>query len=246
MIWQRSAWLCAVLALGLLSVAETRAQVAASRDVLFPQTVTDVLKAMSERAGVIFTGRVLAVHAATETPGVVEVEFHVDTAVRGCSPGSYTLREWSGLWAAGVQRYRVGDRLLMLLHAPGVAGLSSPVDGLDGAIPIRQGGKTKPYTGTSAPPRIVDLRWLGAKLPRGVSYQSVSSARARRMSLPPVPFVATPETVVAMQSGASGSLAVVSPLSGYATDSSVPAQQASVNAVVAMLTAWETVRHVAP
>ena len=43
--------------------------------------------------------------------GVVEVEFRVDQAVRGCAAGgTYVLREWAGLWAANDARYRVGQR----------------------------------------------------------------------------------------------------------------------------------------
>ena len=71
--------------------------------------------------------------------GVVEIEFAVEDAVRGVSGGTYTLREWAGLWPAGDEPFRVGQRYLMLLHAPGAAGLSSPVGGMDGAIPIRGG-----------------------------------------------------------------------------------------------------------
>src|ERR1700721_169838 len=49
-------------------------------------------------------------------------------AGRGVSAGEpFVLREWAGLWAGGVERYRVGQRLLMLLHAPDAMGLSSPV-----------------------------------------------------------------------------------------------------------------------
>ena len=249
MTWrlQRSRRLGAIFSCGLLITGLAHAQATTPAGLATPESVTDVLQAMSGRAGVIFVGRVLAVRAASETPGIVEVDFRVDTAIRGCGTGTYTLREWSGLWAGGGQRYRIGDRLLMLLYAPSAAGLSSPVDGLDGAIPIRQDGSATPYASTAAPQRIVDLRWLGAKLPRGVSYQPVSAASARKMmSLPPVPFVATPETMTAIRSGGSGSLAVLAPVSGDATDGSVPAQQASVNAVVAMLVAWEATRHAVP
>ena len=91
----------------------------------------------------IFVGQVLAVRRPRTAAGSGrEVEFRVDQAIRGCAAGTpFVLREWAGLWAGGNQRYRVGQRLLMLLHAPSAAGMSSPVGGLDGAIPIRQGGK---------------------------------------------------------------------------------------------------------
>lgn len=210
-----------------------------------PHTVVDVLQQMSGRAGVIFVGQVVAVRPSGSS-GAVEIDFRVDNAIRGCALGVYTLREWAGLWVVDNQRYHVGQRLLMLLHAPGAAGLSSPVDGLDGAIPIRQGGSATPYAGSVASARFVDLRWLGAKLPHVLSYRSESSGRAKSV-LPPIPFVATSETVVAMRAaGSTGSVAAITPLSGDVAGGSVPAQQASVGAVLGMLATWEKARHAAP
>jgi hypothetical protein len=114
-----------------------------------------VLEEMSERAAVIFCGVVTAVRLPGDgLSGVVEVEFAVSDAVRGAGGGTYVVKEWAGLWRDGA-RYRVGDRRLMLLHAPGPGGLSSPVDGLDGAIPVGDG---------------VDLRWLEARTLRGSMY----------------------------------------------------------------------------
>ena len=81
--------------------------------------------------------------------------------MRGCSTGTYVLREWAGLWAANETRYRVGQRRLMLLHAPGAGGMSSPVDGLDGALPVY---------GLGSAGDAVDLRWVGTKLQRQVVY----------------------------------------------------------------------------
>jgi hypothetical protein len=132
-----------------------------------PATGEAVLEEMSGRAGVIFCGVVTAVRQP-ENPlsGVVEVEFAVSDAIRGVPGGTYVVKEWAGLWRDGA-RYRVGDRRLMLLHAPGPGGLSSPVDGLDGAIPMAD---------------IVDLRWLEAKTLRGALY----SDRGGVVSDPPV------------------------------------------------------------
>src|ERR1700679_4306427 len=67
-----------------------------------PETVGDGLHAFSDQAAVIFAGQVLAVRRPGT--GVVEVEFRVDEAIRGCSAGApYVLREWDGLWAGGGQ-----------------------------------------------------------------------------------------------------------------------------------------------
>src|ERR1700730_4877596 len=158
----------------LLMAPLTHGQIAPAEPVVQPQTVVDILHQFSDKADVIFAGQVLAIRRTNN--GVVEVEFRVDQAIRGCTTGTpYILREWAGLWAGDSQRYRVGQRLLMLLHAPSAAGMSSPVGGLDGAIPIRQGGAAMAPGddgATPSQPPYVDLRWLGAKLPHAVSYRS--------------------------------------------------------------------------
>jgi hypothetical protein len=195
-----------------------------------PQTVVDILHELSDKAEVIFAGEVLAIRRPND--GVVEVEFRVDQAILGCAAGTrYILREWSGLWAGDTQRYHVGQRLLMLLHAPGAAGMSSPVGGLDGAIPIRQGGADASMAGVATPsqPPFVDLRWLGARLPRTVSYSSVP-AHAAKMTA-----VATPSAVGQTMTAAAGS-----------AHGSAPAQQASVDAVIGMMTSWQKGQHAAP
>ncbi|MGF7179270.1 hypothetical protein [Tunturiibacter psychrotolerans] len=215
------------------------------------QTVTDVLHQMSDRADVIFMGQVLTVHlpeGGSPASGIVEIQFRVDEAIRGCQTGPYVLHEWGGLWAGGNGRYRVGQRLLMLLHAPGAGGLSSPVGGLDGAIPIRQSGiVASPAESTTPPPSLpfVDLRWLGTRVPRAVSYRdkAVRPANAFPQLSPGQQRV---ETVVA--SGArAGDVPVILPL-GYTSvaDASVPAQQASVAAVLGLLTTWQKAEHGAP
>ncbi len=132
------AWL---LVAALCGTMEVPAALGQSVAVALPQTVEDALHEMSNAAGVIFVGQVMLVRVVPGSggaPGVVEVTFRVDQAVRGCSAGgTYVLREWQGLWEGGDARYRVGQRLLMLLRTPGASGLSSPVGGMDGAIPIR-------------------------------------------------------------------------------------------------------------
>ena len=229
----------------LLAASSAFGQAGLAAGAAAPQMVTDVLQQMSERAAVIFLGQVLAVKRAGDSPGTVEVDFRVDRAIRGCSAGEYTLHEWAGLWAVDQERYHVGDRLLMLLHAPGAAGLSSPVDGLDGAIPVRQGGSATPYAGSAAGAQYVDLRWLGARLARGVSYRR-EDAGGRRSGLLPEGMMARPEVLVAPGPGVVGVMAVIAPVSGDAAGGSIPAQQASVGAVLEMLEGWERTRHAGP
>lgn len=242
-----SRWRRALLpaALGMSSLAQapvtgTEAAVAA------PQDVETALHQMSDKADVIFVGHVTAVKRQDGegiASGVVEVDFQVDQAVRGCTAGTpYALREWAGLWEADDQRYRVGQRLLMLLHAPGAAGMSSPVDGMDGAIPIVRGGSGALVAGSSArvAPPAVDLRWVGAKLLHSVSY---SSGRTRGVGSAVESARPQARSVAAAATGSAAGSAAGGALSDAPGSASVPAQQASVDVVVGMLTSWQKAQY---
>jgi hypothetical protein len=156
-------------------------------------SITDELHAMSQLAGVIFAGQVVAVRridGGNDSTGVVEIQFAVEDAVRGVNSSIYTLREWTGLWPAGEEPFRVGQRFLMLLYTPGMAGLSSPVGGMDGAIPIRGSmqtqapgpaetdsartvaANTSSAGGISASQEIrtADLRWVGTRVVQPLTY----------------------------------------------------------------------------
>jgi len=156
---------------------------------LAPQTgaaTDDALHAMSRLAGVIFAGQVIGVRRYDEangSTGMVEIEFAVEDAVRGVSGSNYTLREWAGLWPAGDQPFRVGQRYLMLLHAPGSAGLSSPVGGMDGAIPIR--GSSPAQAANTTDSRVVDLRWIETRVVRPVTYRVTERQTALPVSVRP-------------------------------------------------------------
>ncbi len=140
-----------------------------------PSTPDDLIVQMSRSAGVIFVGHVVEVRQPragfsgspeVAAEGVVEVDLYVDQAVRGPAQGSiYTQREWGGLWAGGTERYRTGQRLLVLLHSPDTAGLSSPVHGEEGLIPLRgSGAPPGPDDGSSSASQwMVDVRWLQAQ-----------------------------------------------------------------------------------
>ena len=127
--------------------------------------------------------------------------------------------------------------------------MSSPVGGLDGAIPIRQGGVAiVPGEDVATPPQppYVDLRWLGTKLPHTVSYESEPVHAEKPVDVQPRFF-----GQVAGQGIASTSingLVTIKPALGKtnASEASVPAQQASVNAVMTMLSSWQKAQHVAP
>ena len=191
---------------------------------------------MSRLAGVIFTGQVVAVRrqdGVNGATGVVEIAFAVEDAVRGVSGSAYTLREWAGLWPAGEEPFRVGQRFLMLLHAPNAAGLSSPVGGMDGAIPIRGGvqaqatasaetvssGTASAATSALADGRVMDLRWVATRVVWPLSYRTTPVAHSAALTLSAGADAATADPANAVQTSAAQGVA-------YAT-------------VLGMLRSWE-------
>jgi hypothetical protein len=240
--------LCVFAGAGLLLAlaAQGQATGGAIDDAAVPQDILTALHQMADRAGVIFVGQVIKVRRrdnGNAAAGVVEVTFEVDQAVRGCNAGSYVLREWAGLWEGDDQRYRTGQWLLMLLHAPGASRMSSPVDGMDGAIPIVRGGSVPLVANSSArvAPPAVDLRWVGTKLLRPVSYASVT-ARPHPVAGQTVVVTARAHDLVG---GSATEATPITVLSGAASpgSASVPAQQASVDTVVGMLRSWQKAQH---
>ena len=188
-------FLCAFVFLGA-SICGV-AQESAMADL--PANTNDALHAMSRLAGVIFTGEVIAMrrqNGANGATGVVEIDFAIEDAIRGVSGGVYTLREWGGLWQAGEQPFRVGQRYLMLLHAPGAGGLSSPVGGQDGAIPILGSMQTlvsgptesmvTSMTVAAAPSdlRMVDTRWVATRVVQPLPYASQRAENRPALNVP--------------------------------------------------------------
>lgn len=231
---------CVLLAAGLLMATPGAAQdtsSANSKSTAVSQTVEDVLHRMSDQAEIIFIGQVVAIRPhdeGTGAAGFVEIDFLVEQAIRGGQTGgTYTLREWGGLWAGNANRYRAGQLLLMMLHAPGAAGMSSPVGGMDGAIPIRGAGDASQPGAASAGATVVvaDLRWLGAKLLHPVSYRLQSA-------LSPTPLLVSQQ----MMAGPKAPVVnLMSPVDDTSSRASIPAQQASVETVVKLLSSWQKV-----
>ena len=119
--------------------------------------ISDVMRSLTARAGVIFVGEVEKIRP---TGGVMEIIFGIQQRVVGDLGDTYILREWAGRWAAGQQHYRVGQRAMIFLNAPNAAGLSSPVDGMAGVIPlIPMGADAEP---------LLDVRALSTELQRPV------------------------------------------------------------------------------
>jgi hypothetical protein len=228
-----------------------------------PQTTEEALHDMAQLAGVIFAGQVVAVRrhaAAAGSTGVVEIEFAVQDAVRGVSGGSYTLREWAGLWPADDEPFRVGQRYLMLLHSPGAAGLSSPIGGLDGAIPIRGGGQAvaPAQTTVGARPRapdsglisvaganlgvaglgvageVVDLSWVGTRVVTPIAYQAQAQ---------PKPIIRP--TPVHAESVATASADMGEPQLAATPPAGSGSQKMAYSTVLGMLRGWEVSDHAA-
>jgi hypothetical protein len=120
-----------------------------------PKSVGGVLRSLASRAGIVFVGQVQAIRS---NGGVTEVVFAVQKPVIGEVGDTYTVREWSGRWTGGQQHYRVGQRSMIFLYAPNAAGLSSPVDGMAGVVPvIPMGANVDP---------LLDVRWLATHVQR--------------------------------------------------------------------------------
>jgi hypothetical protein len=212
-----------------------------------PQTVEDLLHQMSDQADIIFIGQVVAIRPHDEgraTPGFIEIDFSVTQAIRGCPPGgAYILREWAGLWAGNAHRYHAGQRLLMMLHAPGPSGMSSPVGGTDGAIHLHEVENVSTPSGNvpisaaasaSQAFTVADLRWLGANLPRSVSYKLQPALSETPLTLPQQ--MSAPSTV---STGAELITHPIAPEGDSSSRTSIPVQQASVDALVRLLISWQ-------
>lgn len=141
----------AVLFPGVFAFGQ-QAEAGGGSDLPAPASLPAALQSMESRAGVVFAGEVASIRQS-EDAGVVDVVFQVEDCVRGCSAGQeYVMREAFALWRNSPCRYRAGQRALWMLYAPNAGGLSSPVDGMLGVMPLNgRGGATQ-----------VDTRWVRA------------------------------------------------------------------------------------
>jgi hypothetical protein len=103
------------------------------------------LAQIARPAGIIFSGRVMAVGRSDSSggrdPASTTITFQVGQAIRGVSAGqTLTIHEWAGLWAKG-ERYRVGERVVLFLFPPSRLGLTSPVAGPWGRFEIDRRGR---------------------------------------------------------------------------------------------------------
>jgi hypothetical protein len=183
--WELATFLLGML-LGLLLFLLTNSGFAqALTPQQLPADASAELRSMVAQSGAVFAGQVISIHART-TQGAwlsagspaagpisssmfVEVVFRVEQGIRGPATGStYTLREWGGLWSGtslNAGRYRLGQRALIVLY-PEQNGLTSPVNGTDGVLPLHGSGSSV----------TIDLSWIQARLPRAQPIASIASA----------------------------------------------------------------------
>ncbi len=212
-----SFWLCAVLIASVSSVT-ARAQGQTSKVVekrnlgaagpaapALPPGLSAVLMQLAGHAAVIFSGQVLAV---TPSAGVVDIRFHVENSIRNCPQnGDYVLREWAGLWTAHPDRYRIGQHVLLFLTARNSAGLSAPVDGSDGIVPLAAAAPQPLADASGTAPAdapsagfTVDLRWLQARVARTSAAPmllhslSVTGSAGQAWAGPVAPLATAPAT----------------------------------------------------
>jgi hypothetical protein len=212
------------------------------------QTAEDALHAMSQQAAIIFAGQVVAIRhrdGVNGGTGIVEIDFAVEDAIRGAIGATYTLREWAGLWQTGDAHFSIGQQYLMLLHAPSQSGLSSPVGGMDGAIPIRGSSPPPPTQATQSDSRMIDLRWIGIRVVRPLSYRPATVARQTALPVSIHAYARTTISATAPESESSwtpGTADVSAPaaISEAAQPAAASASQiTSYPAMLAILRAWE-------
>jgi len=168
----------------MLTVASASAQI--------PTAAAAELRLMASQASVIFSGQVTSV-TREDAEGFVDIRFRIDNCVRACpKSGFYVLREWAGLWTGDPDRYRVGQRRLMLLTARGPSGMSSPLGGVDGAIPLlatgaapiaNAAGVAPPDTALAPAALAADLRWIQARASRATGSRPTAREAATQPTL---------------------------------------------------------------
>ena len=143
---------------GALVLACAGAPARAAQATGLGQGIASELHLLASRASTVFVGQITSIK---HKGGVVEVTFRIEQPIAGAVSASYVIREWAGLWPPGQNRYTVGQRDLAFLHAPSSAGLSSPVHGAEGLVPVVvQGAEVSP---------LLDIRRVAAAVERSQS-----------------------------------------------------------------------------
>lgn len=144
--WSKGA--CMALYLGLSVPALAQAPIPDA-------AIAQELQRLAAHAGIIFVGQIVNIHPQK---GLVEITFQVEQVISGSVGSSYTFREWSGLWPSGQHRYSVGQRVLAFMHTVSKVGMSSPVHGAEGLVPVIVQGADSP--------ELLDIRRVAASVIR--------------------------------------------------------------------------------
>ena len=120
----------AAIFLSALGAALTPAPAAQNRPIA-GRIGVPIFQKLNRNSGYIFSGTVTSISMVESRSnngvGAMKIMFHVEHAFRGVHAGqTLEIREWAGLWESG-ERYRVGERVMLFLFAPGKLGLTSPV-----------------------------------------------------------------------------------------------------------------------
>ena len=138
---RRSPFQCLLL-IFLLFIAHA---LSAQQRTIAPSHEPANLREVTARAATIFVGRVIYIKpmpvAGSGQVGSVQITFQVEQGVRGTRAGEqFSFREWAGLWSE-LDRYRIGQRMMLFLYTPSTLGLTSPVGGPAGRFPINASGR---------------------------------------------------------------------------------------------------------
>ena len=147
-----------VILCGALALTCTGVPARAAQATDLGQGIASELQTLASHASMVFVGQITSIK---RKGGVVEVTFRIEQPIAGAVSASYVVREWAGLWPPGQNRYTVGQRALAFLHAPSDAGLSSPVHGAEGLVPVV-------VQGAENPP-LLDVRRVAAAVERSQS-----------------------------------------------------------------------------
>jgi hypothetical protein len=180
---------CALLG-ELLLPTMARAQFSAGPAAQVPATTTALLQRMASQSGRIFLGHVVAIRLLGEPANrsfpdwpdgsrMVEITLQVEDCVRGCGAGqSIVMHEWASLWRGQPHRYSVGQRAVWMIYPENVAGMSSPVNGMMGVLPVKTTVAANGKNDMSVEQN-VDLRWVKSAVLRSSAQAAVGVVQSR-------------------------------------------------------------------
>jgi len=176
-----------------------------------------MLQQMAALSGQIFLGHVVGIKFLGNTQNnnisdwpdgsrIVEITFQAEDCVTGCVTNQLVvLHEWASLWRGQPHRYTIGQQAVWMFYPPNAAGISSPVNGILGVLPVRAlalsttsvaspNPASAPETDQQNLQLNVDLRWLQTALlrkntqlggtPGGAVHPLLSGVKATTSTVP--------------------------------------------------------------